>query len=384
MTEHSPKANPSKVTVIVPTYNRAHFVAESLNAILPQLEPQDELIVIDDGSEDQTLEVLAGFGDSIKLITQKNTGKPTALNCAFEHASGDLIWIVDDDDLVASDARSRLVTALEATPGAGFAYGRHERFFDDEVTGDRHFLGTGYWCECNPEGFLCATLEDFFAHQPGMMVRKSLYDEVGSFSNAFSEDYDMLIRLALVSRPIAIPGILFYQRQHTGLRGTAANPVKIHQRDRAWIGSGQDIIKQYLAELPLERFLPGHEALDERATRRALLQRGVIFARHSLWLEAAEEFNRAAKQSDAPFDQAEQTLVRRASQSKFNSESFLQDRIAYQALMRLARSNAVGRSLVRLIGRSFVWRGREAYRAQRWTTALSYSRRIFRMWILAR
>lgn len=56
MTEHSPKANLSKVTVIVPTYNRAHFVAESLNAILPQLEPQDELIVIDDGSEDQTLE----------------------------------------------------------------------------------------------------------------------------------------------------------------------------------------------------------------------------------------------------------------------------------------------------------------------------------------
>ena len=384
MSSGNSKSKQAAVTVIVPTFNRANFIGESLDAILPQLQDDDELIVINDGSSDDTLAVLAAYGDAIKVISQGNSGKAAALNRALLDASGDLIWIVDDDDIVTDDARARLVAALESAPRAGFAYGRHDRFVDSDTTGERERLETGYWFDCEPGTFLCATLEDFFAHQPGMMVRKSVYDNVGPFSSVYSEDYDMLIRLAVDAQPVKVPGIVFHQRQHAGVRGSATSPIRIEERNQAWIKSSRDIVEKYMADLPLELFLPERVIADDVAYRHALFQRGVIFGRHGLWSKAANAFVEAVRQLDTALGQRDVALIRRISQSKFGMSSFLDDRSAHNAIIDLAKINPTGRAVVRAIGRSLVWRAREARRQRRWGTALRYTWWVWRLWIFAR
>ncbi|MEM6898685.1 MAG: glycosyltransferase family A protein [Pseudomonadota bacterium] len=374
----------ASVSVIVPTYNRARFLGESLDAIIGQLAEQDEIIVVNDGSEDDTGNVLNSYSPNVRIIEQANAGKSAALNHALPEATGDFVWIVDDDDIVCPDARNRLVDALLATPNAGLAYGRHDRFIDDVVTGQRRFLDTGYWCDCEPEEFLCATLEDFFVHQPGMMVRRELYQTAGPFAEVYSEDYDMLIRLAKLAEPISIPGILFHQRQHDGIRGSAAEPVKIERRNDAWINVGQMIISHHMKELPLEMFVAERKLDNEIATRRALLQRAVIFARHGLWMEAAREFTQAAEQSPYPLTDIERDLIKRVSFSKFEMESFLADDAAKRQFSILAKSKGVGRSIVRRIGRSLVWRIRESHNHGRPFLATKYAQRAIQMWILGR
>ncbi|MEO0882588.1 MAG: glycosyltransferase [Pseudomonadota bacterium] len=384
MNESATKQHPTRVSVIVPTYNRAKFIGESLDAILAQLHTQDEVIVVNDGSQDDTADVLSAYTDRLRVVTQENAGKSAALNRALPDVSGDLVWIVDDDDIVSSDARDRLVSALESAPEAGFAYGRHDRFFDDENTGSRHTLDTGYWYESSPAEFLCATLEDFFAHQPGMMVRKEIYEHVGPFTPIYSEDYDMLIRLALVAQPVAVPGILFHQRQHDGTRGTAADPIRIDQRDTAWIKASRDIVTKYMDELPLQMFVPERALIDGLTRRRARIQRGVIFARHGLWVRSVEEFELAAEEALDALMPAERELLRRVSGSKFGTQTFLSDRDAQRAFTRLAASSAIGRSIVRRIGKSFAWRARTAVQNGRYATALQYAQRVIDMWILGR
>lgn len=379
-----PISPPLSVSVIIPTYNRAEFVAEALDAVLSQLRDGDEVIVVNDGSKDNTLDVLSPYKDRIRLINQDNAGKSAALNHALPEVTCDLIWIVDDDDIVCPDARDQLVSALVDNPEAGFSYGRHDRFTDDAGGQGRTFMGTGYWFECPPESFLCATLEDFFAHQCGMMVRKEVYDQVGLFVDTFSQDYEMLIRIALHALPVEVPGILFHQRQHMGTRGSSISPVRIEERNTAWRDTSQAIVKKFLETMPLELFLPGRKIDTEVSLRRAHLQRAVIMARHALWQDSARAFTEAASASSDPLSATDIEVIRRISQSKYETDSVFSDQMAQQAFSELAAHSPIGKSIARQIGRSFVWRGRKALQDGNLRAAFQYLNLISRMWVLGR
>lgn len=87
------------VSVIIPTYNRAHCVSEAIDSVLSQDPPPDEVIVIDDGSTDSSPEVLASYGDQITVIRQENGGAGAARTAGLRRASGDWITFLDSDDL---------------------------------------------------------------------------------------------------------------------------------------------------------------------------------------------------------------------------------------------------------------------------------------------
>ena len=87
------------VSVIIPTFNRAHCLGEAIDSVLTQDPPPDEVIVIDDGSTDNTAEVLAGYGDRITVIHQKNAGSGAARTAGLHHARCDWITFLDSDDL---------------------------------------------------------------------------------------------------------------------------------------------------------------------------------------------------------------------------------------------------------------------------------------------
>lgn len=89
----------SLVTVIIPAYNCASTVAETLDSALAQDHPAKEILVVNDGSTDDTLSVLGTFGDRIRVIDQKNAGPPAARNVALQQARGDYIAFLDADDV---------------------------------------------------------------------------------------------------------------------------------------------------------------------------------------------------------------------------------------------------------------------------------------------
>ncbi|MFO8127099.1 glycosyltransferase family 2 protein [Yoonia sp.] len=87
------------VSAIIPTYNRAHCVGEAIDSVLAQDPPADEVIVINDGSTDSTPEILAGYGNRITVIHQKNAGSGAARTAGLHHARCDWITFLDSDDL---------------------------------------------------------------------------------------------------------------------------------------------------------------------------------------------------------------------------------------------------------------------------------------------
>lgn len=111
----------SSISVIIPTYNRANLIGETLEALLRQSRLPDEIIVVDDGSTDNTAEVVHALDPTIRLIRQENAGPAVARNRGLAEASGEFIQFFDSDDIPALNKLEVQLRALEAS-GADIAY----------------------------------------------------------------------------------------------------------------------------------------------------------------------------------------------------------------------------------------------------------------------
>ena len=101
--------NKDLVSVIIPCYNSQQFIAEAIESVLAQDYPHVELIVIDDGSTDNSKYIIQSFGDQLTFLTQKNSGAPAARNKGLKQAKGFYIKFLDADDLLEADCLSRQV-----------------------------------------------------------------------------------------------------------------------------------------------------------------------------------------------------------------------------------------------------------------------------------
>ncbi len=353
-----------RTSVIVPTYNRKAFLQASLDAIVAQTGPQDEVIVVDDGSADGTESLLARYGNHLRTIRQQNGGKAKALNAGLATATGRYVWIVDDDDIVCPTAHEDLLALFDGKPEVTIAYGRHRRF-RQEADGSKRLLDTGYWNDCPPEDLFLATLEDFFVHQPGMLVRRSLYRAVGGFDESLprSIDYDMLIRLALHGKAASTGKVIFHQRLHSGDRGPAGGRFNARDRDANWILNDARIIAGLHASLPIETYLPRAEMRTAHDRRQALLQRGSIMARKKHWQMAMSDFRMALEAFPGPLSVAEKHILRRATSSKYGCNEIIGNAEIEAGLATLRRAHLRGGDVCRCLARGLFWRIR--YRLMR-------------------
>jgi glycosyltransferase involved in cell wall biosynthesis len=110
------------VSVIIPAYNAAEFIGAAIESVLSQEVHADEILVIDDGSSDNTASVVRAYGDPVRYIGQPNGGPARARNRGLAEARGDYIAFLDADDLWLADKLRRQVAFLERHPEVGFCF----------------------------------------------------------------------------------------------------------------------------------------------------------------------------------------------------------------------------------------------------------------------
>ena len=279
------------IAVIIATYNRSHLIGETLDSVLAQTRPADELIVVNDGSTDDTAAVLRRYGDRIRVITQRNGGKSSALNCAIPQSRSRNVCIFDDDDIMLPNNLATHLQELQAHPEVGFTYCLNHVFDDTTPPDAVDKTPVKALPDVSAPRFFNWILESPFLPTPmqGMLIRRTCLEQVGLFDVELtrSQDRDMVMRLARRFRARRIPHALWALREHSGRRGPGFDGHNADERYAAWMAHKQHVFTKLRESVDIAEYVPRDIADTLVAKPRAIerygyLQRGVIMAIHGL------------------------------------------------------------------------------------------------------
>jgi len=186
------KSRQPKVSVIIPTYNRGWVLREAIESVLSQEFSDYELIVVDDGSTDDTPEILEVYGREVIVLHQSNRGVSAARNRGIAASRGQLVAFLDSDDLWLPRKLTRQVDFFKANP-ATLICQTQETWVRNGLRvnpGNRHHKFSGMIFE--PSLALC------LVSPSAVMIRKTLFDRVGTFDESLPacEDYDLWLRVS--------------------------------------------------------------------------------------------------------------------------------------------------------------------------------------------
>lgn len=199
-----------KVSVIIPTYNRAGYLREALDSVFRQSLAPWEIIVVDDGSTDDTDQVIHDALMPVRYFKQDHCGVAVARNLGLENAMGDLVAWLDSDDLWEPDFLATVVPLFAQDQTLGGVYTGIMMIDADGV-----WLGTSL-CSEPPDRLYAQLIRGNFLATPSVVVRKACYDQIGGFDVELriSEDYDMWLRLTERFQFVGIPQPLVAIRVH--------------------------------------------------------------------------------------------------------------------------------------------------------------------------
>jgi glycosyltransferase involved in cell wall biosynthesis len=297
-----------KISVLIPTYNRAAYLAECLDKFQQQTLPPSQVIVVNDGSADETAHVVKRFQDKVEYIERPHEGKTAAVNAALGKVTGDYVWIFDDDDVPFPNALERLVAPLENKPQHGFSYST-VFFTTSGEKGEKVFGRTSL--PDLTKGFLLRLLKSNFLGGAVLFARTKCYRDVGPFNTQLlrSQDYEMAIRIARRFSGISAPGgPTFYYRQE-GDQTPAQDRVAEAKR-KQWFRYDQFFFRQLYNEIPLDEYIPKNYTGKNR-TRQALLERIAIMGTKALYQEVMKDLCLLAETGSAcPLSKEEYDIIR--------------------------------------------------------------------------
>ena len=210
------------VSVLLPTFDRAAYLVASVQSVLAQTMRDLELVVIDDGSTDDTAAVLARIDDPrLRVVRQPHAGCAAALNAGLAVARGRYIARNDSDDVWHPDLLAVLVPRLEADPALGFVYGRCDGMDAD----GRPSPATRGGPLRDPGDALSSLLYADYTASIATVYRRACIDRVGSFDATLdtSEDWDLAVRVAR-RFPVA-----FVDRTVASIRTHDDNSTALHR-----------------------------------------------------------------------------------------------------------------------------------------------------------
>lgn len=188
------------ISVIIPLFNKEQFIEKTLNSIFQQTFTDYELIIIDDGSTDGSIDIVTSFNDArITLYTTKNKGVSHARNYGVSKSNSELIAFLDADDLWESNHLENLYSLYSKFPKCGLyvsAYFKHY-FNGKKIKANYHGVSKNHFGIID-DYFLASTI-DSIAWTSAVLIPKKIFSEIGGFDEAMrsGQDTDLWIRIAL-------------------------------------------------------------------------------------------------------------------------------------------------------------------------------------------
>jgi len=222
-TQKSSRLLAPRVSVIIPTYNRARYLSEAIASVLGQTLTDLELIVVDDGSTDATPALVNSIQDPrLRYIAQPHRGLSAALNRGLENSRGEYIARLDSDDMFLPKALTTLLSAIETAPSISVAWARGQVMDESgrvqpRIRGSRErFAGE----------MLRSLMYQDCTQCSSMLIPKACLAQVGGYDEAlaFSEDWDMALRLARQFPFRFVDQILVRVREHENAMTARKSP----------------------------------------------------------------------------------------------------------------------------------------------------------------
>lgn len=211
------------VTVAIPAYNHGRYLAEAIESVLGQDYPAVEVIVVDDGSTDETPEVMARYAGRVEAISQANIGQSETINRAWQRGRGEIVAYLSADDRLKPHAISTAVAALRADVNLVMVYGDFD-LIDPESRHVRRVRA--------PEFDYRELVADLVCPPgPGAFLRRTAAERAGGWDPSLkqSPDFEFWLRVGLLGRCARIPAALADLRVHPG--STSFAPTSEHRAD---------------------------------------------------------------------------------------------------------------------------------------------------------
>ncbi|CAD5937901.1 glycosyltransferase [Planktothrix agardhii] len=212
----------SLISVIIPVFNGEKTIQDTIKSVLSQTVTDFELIVINDGSTDGTLEIIQKITDArLKVFSYPNANQATSRNRGLEKATSEYIAFLDADDLWTPDKLESQMDALERYPNAALAYS-----WTNCIDESDQFLHSGTRANFSGNVYQTLLLADFISNGSNALVRKQALDEVGNFNVLLppAEDWDLWLRLACRYPFVVVPKPQVLYRQSR--QSSSSNLVK--------------------------------------------------------------------------------------------------------------------------------------------------------------
>lgn len=192
-----------RVSVVIPTYNRGRFIKNAIMSVLAQTYKDYEIIVVDDGSTDDTWKIVKKFGDKVRYIYQKNRGPSAARNTGIKHANGKYIAFLDSDDRFLPKKLEKQMNFIKKNPNCRYLYtwyynvnskGKRTKLRKSMVFKKREYLQYALY------------IRKFMIRTSTLLVEKKVFEKTGLFNEKywFSQDWDMWLRIAAYHRGYCI------------------------------------------------------------------------------------------------------------------------------------------------------------------------------------
>lgn len=221
------KVNDGKLlSVIIPSYNHEKYIREAIESVLQQTYTNLELIIVDDGSKDNSLEIIRSYDDArIKLIAQENAGAHNAINRGLSEAKGEYLAILNSDDVYEKKRFQVMIEEMEKNPEVQFLCSYIEVI---DAEGKKLGVKEGWrnmpsWVAPNKELSLQAEdqfvpnllVNNFTSTTSNFLFTKRLYEKIGGMRNLrFAHDWDFALRAAAVTKCAIIEKPLMRYRVH--------------------------------------------------------------------------------------------------------------------------------------------------------------------------
>jgi glycosyltransferase involved in cell wall biosynthesis len=218
----------TRIGVVIPSYNHARFVGDAVRSVLDQTHTRTELVVVDDGSKDDSPAVVRAVldeypGRRTTLIVQENRGAHAAITRGFDALDTPVCAVLNSDDLYEPDRFERMLPALEAADHAGLAIAFSGLTLIDDAGAElppdhpwsRWYATALTAADTEPTIGFALLVHNFSVTSGNFLFTRALYDRLGGFGpQKFVHDWDFLIRAAALTEPVFVPEQLMRYRVH--------------------------------------------------------------------------------------------------------------------------------------------------------------------------